>query len=107
MRDLTRLELITEAVRAAPEEVAGIAPHLLDELVDEDWARRYGRPVRLGKNPTRPRTRTLATGNDAIERLSGLPPTEQAPRPRRPTALQDYLDQHKIPRPTSWRTPGT
>ncbi|MFD7560493.1 transposase [Streptomyces sp. NPDC059835] len=49
VRDLTRLELITEAVRAALEEVAGTAPHLLDELVDEDWGRRYGRPVRLGK----------------------------------------------------------
>ncbi|MET7457379.1 transposase [Streptomyces sp. NPDC005574] len=54
VRDLTRLELITEAVRAALEEVAGTSPHLLDELVDEDWGRRYGRPVRLGKNPTKP-----------------------------------------------------
>ncbi|MFD9659625.1 transposase [Streptomyces mirabilis] len=37
VRDLTRLELITEAVRATLEEVAGTSPHLLDELVDEDW----------------------------------------------------------------------
>ncbi|MFI6122655.1 hypothetical protein ACIBCU_23135 [Streptomyces sp. NPDC051064] len=36
VRDLTRLELITE-VRAVPEEVAGTSPHLLDELVDEEW----------------------------------------------------------------------
>lgn len=64
--DLTRLELINEAARAALEEVAATAPHLLDELVDEDWARRYGRPVRLGKNPTKPKTRILATGNDAV-----------------------------------------
>ncbi|MEW1632228.1 hypothetical protein AB0387_33495 [Streptomyces sp. NPDC089173] len=35
VRDLTRLELITEAVRAVLEEVAGTSPHLLDELVDE------------------------------------------------------------------------
>ncbi len=55
VRGLTRLELITEAVRAALEEVAGISPHLLDELVDEDWGRHYGRPVRLGKNPPGPR----------------------------------------------------
>ncbi|WP_330358251.1 transposase [Streptomyces chartreusis] len=47
VRDLTRLELITEAVRAALEEVAGISPHLLDDA----WGLRYGRPVRLGKNP--------------------------------------------------------
>ena len=72
VRDLTRLELITEAVRAALEEVAGTSPHLLDELVDEDWARRYGRPVRPGKNPTKPQTRILATGNDAVRLLEHL-----------------------------------
>ncbi|HYQ68790.1 transposase [Actinophytocola sp.] len=57
VRDLTRLELITEAIRAALEEVAGAAPQLLVGLVDEEWGRRYGRPVRLGKNPTKPKTR--------------------------------------------------
>src|SRR4051812_35093352 len=72
VRDLTRLELITEAVRAALEEVADTSPHLLDELVDEDWGRRYGRPVRLGKNPTKPKTRILATGNDAVRLLEHL-----------------------------------
>ncbi|MER7468719.1 transposase, partial [Streptomyces sp. NPDC097981] len=72
VRDLTRLEMVTEAVRAALEEVAGTAPHLLDELVDEDWGRRYGRPVRLGKNPTKPKTRILATGDDAVRLLEHL-----------------------------------
>jgi hypothetical protein len=72
VRDLTPLELITEAVRAALEEVAGTSPHLLDELVDEDRGRRYGRPVRLGKNPTKPKTRILATGNDAVRLLEHL-----------------------------------
>jgi hypothetical protein len=72
VRDLTRLELITEAVRAVLEEVAGTAGHLLDDLVDEEWGRRYGRPVRLGKNPTRPKTRILATGNDALRLLEHL-----------------------------------
>ncbi|WP_406307396.1 IS1182 family transposase [Streptomyces sp. NBC_00885] len=69
VRDLTRLELVTEAVRAALEELAGTAPHLLAGLVDEEWGRRYGRPVRLGKNPTRPKTRILATGGDAVRLL--------------------------------------
>jgi hypothetical protein len=72
VRDLTRLELITEAVRAALEEVAGVSPHLLDGLVDEDWGIRYGRPVRLGKNPTKPRTRILTTGDDAVRLLEHL-----------------------------------
>ncbi|WP_222932839.1 transposase [Nocardia yunnanensis] len=35
VRDLTRLELVTEAVRAALEELARIAAHLLIGLVDE------------------------------------------------------------------------
>ncbi|MFJ7949527.1 transposase [Streptomyces sp. NPDC096354] len=54
-RDLTRLELVTEAVRAALEGVAGAAGHLLDGLVDEEWGRRYGRPVRWAGTPPDPR----------------------------------------------------
>lgn len=70
VRGLTRLELVTEAVRAALEEVARAAGHALDGLVDDDWGRRYGRPVRLGKNPTRPKTRMNEAGTDA-RRLIG------------------------------------
>ncbi|MGX4693824.1 transposase [Streptomyces sp. JNUCC 63] len=72
VRDLTRLELVTEAVRAALEEAARIASHLLASLVDEEWGRRYGRPVRLGKNPTRPKTRINTTGGDAVRLLEHL-----------------------------------
>ncbi|MFJ5034978.1 transposase [Streptomyces sp. NPDC088560] len=85
VRDLTRLEPVTEAVRAALEEAARTAGHLLVGPVDEDWGRRHGRPVRLGKNPTRPKTRILAAGDDAcrlLERLhqhgSGYRPGPQA-----------------------------
>lgn len=72
VRDLTRLELITEAVRAALEETANTFPHLLDGLTDEDWGLRYGRPIRLGKNPTKPMTRILAAGNDGVRLLEHL-----------------------------------
>jgi hypothetical protein len=72
VRDLTRLELVTEAVRAAPEEVAHTAGHLLVGLVDEDWGRPYSRPMGLGKNPTRPKTRILAAGQDACQLLEHL-----------------------------------
>lgn len=72
VRDLTRLELVTEAVRAVLEDVARTASHLLEGLVDEEWGRRYGRPVRLGKNPTRPKTRILAAGEDARRLLEHL-----------------------------------
>ncbi|RKN59696.1 IS1182 family transposase [Streptomyces klenkii] len=83
VRDLTRLELVTEAVRAALEEAARTVGHLLTDLVDEDWGRRYGRPVRLGKNPSRPKTRILAAGEDAcrlLERLHRPGPQAQALR---------------------------
>jgi transposase len=72
VRDLTRLELVTEAVRAALEELTRTAPHTLADLVDEEWGRRYGRPVRLGKNPTRPKTRIVTTGQDACRLLEHL-----------------------------------
>ncbi|WP_344600057.1 transposase [Streptomyces glaucus] len=72
VRDLARPEMVTEAVRAALEEVAGTVPHLLDELVDKDRGRRYGRPVRLGKNPAKSRTSVLTTGNDALRLPSTL-----------------------------------
>jgi transposase len=72
VRDLTRLELITEAVRAALEELAREDPGVLDELIDKDWATRYGRPVRLGGQPSRPATRLRQAGQDTYLLLSML-----------------------------------
>src|SRR5919108_4444257 len=62
VRDLTRLELVTEAVRAALEELARTAGHALEGPAAGNRGRRYGRPVRLGKNPTRPKTRINEAG---------------------------------------------
>ncbi|MFE0705260.1 transposase [Streptomyces sp. NPDC058872] len=42
-----------------------------------------------------------------IERLSGLPPAEEAPTPRRSTVFQNYLDQREIPRLKSFRNLGS
>ena len=84
VRDLTHLELVTEAVRAALEELARTAGHALEGLVDDDWGRRYGRPVRLGKNPTRPKTRINNAGADArrlLEHLAGRHPGPAARPP--------------------------
>ena len=67
VRDLTRLDLVTESVRAALEEVARTTGHLLIGVVEDDWGRRYGRPVRLGKNPTRPKTRSARAGGSATD----------------------------------------
>ena len=106
VRDLTRLELVTEAVRAALEEVARTAEHLLVGLVDEDWGRRYGRPVRLGKNATRPKTRTLAAGQHACRllehlRRSGCRPGPQTEAPRQILVQNYYRDATGRP---CWRT---
>ncbi|MFD4943977.1 hypothetical protein ACFVYE_02520 [Streptomyces sp. NPDC058239] len=54
------------------EETDGTAPHLLVGLLDEEWGRRYGRPVRLGKNPTRAKTRINTTVKDAVRLLEHL-----------------------------------
>jgi hypothetical protein len=38
-----------------------------------------------------------------IQRLSGQEPADSDYRPRPPTALQQYLDAHDLPRPIWWR----
>ncbi|MGH7748310.1 MAG: transposase, partial [Candidatus Dormibacteria bacterium] len=96
VRDLTRLELVTEAMRAALEELARTAPEVLTGVVTEDWGRRYGRQVRLGKNPSHPVTRAKTTGQDAhllLEHLrSHAPGLQDGPQVEalRQIVLQNY-----------------
>jgi len=72
VRDLTRLELITEAVRAGLEELAREDPGMLDGLTGRDWATCYGRPVRLGGQPSRPAARLEQAGQDTYLLLTML-----------------------------------
>ncbi len=69
---MTRLELVTEAVRAVLEVVAREAPELLDDLVTAEWAERYGRQVRLCSQPSHPVARLEQVGADARELLEHL-----------------------------------
>ncbi|WP_265737823.1 IS1182 family transposase [Actinacidiphila oryziradicis] len=109
VRDLTRLELVTEAMRAALEELARTAPQELTALVTEEWGKRYGRPVRLGKNPTHPKTRINNTGADAHLLLTHLhqrqPAFRTGPQVQalREVFAQNYLidERGRI----RWRTP--
>ncbi|GAA2463077.1 hypothetical protein GCM10010405_54340 [Streptomyces macrosporus] len=82
VRDPTRPEPVTEAVRGALEELARTAP-LLAGLVGEVRGRRCGRPARPGKNPTCPTTR-ITTGRDAYRLPDHLwrhqPNLEHGPR---------------------------
>jgi transposase len=69
VRELTRLELVWEAVRAALEETARTHPELLDGLVTEDWALRHGRQVRLVSQPGHPAARLKQAGAGAADLL--------------------------------------
>lgn len=92
VRDLTRLKLVTEAIRAGLEVVARTASHLLTGLVDEDWERRYGRPACLGKNYTRPKTRILTMRRRRLP-TAGTPPPARTGFPARPTGRGPAADR--------------
>jgi hypothetical protein len=70
--------------------------------------RRYGRPVRLGKNPTRPKTRILAAGQDGYRLLEHLHahPSGYRPGPQaealRQILVQNYY--HDAKGRLCWRT---
>ena len=70
VRDLTRLELMVEAVRAALEEIAQADMFALRECMLPEWGPRYGRSARLGKNPSAPKTRIKQVGDDAYVLLN-------------------------------------
>lgn len=80
---LTRLELINEAVRAALEELAGTAPHLLVGL------RRVAPP-----EPVAGRGITLSSASD---RLPELPGPTRDPRLKSWRASEAANDSYKIP----------
>ncbi len=110
VRDLTRLELVTEAMRAALEELARQAPQELVGLVTEEWGTRYGRAARLGKNPTRPKTRIKNTGDDVYlllryvrTYLRTLWQGPQVQSPRQVFLQNFWIDERARVR---WREPG-
>lgn len=93
-RELTRLELACEAVRAVLEEVARDAPEVLDELATAEWAQRYGRPVRLCSQPSHPVARLEQVGNDARELLGRLDARFPGGVPAQAKVLRTILVQH-------------
>jgi hypothetical protein len=53
VRDLNRLELAGESVRALVEALSSAAPHWLAQVIDvPGWSRRYGRRIDSWKMPT-------------------------------------------------------
>ncbi|GAA2627797.1 hypothetical protein GCM10010411_76260 [Actinomadura fulvescens] len=98
-------------MRAALEELARrAAPQKLIGLVTEDWGRRYGRAARLGKNPTRPRTRIKDTGEDAnlLLRYVRIRMPELWDGPQIQALRQIFLQNYWIDSRdrVQWRVPG-
>ena len=52
VRELNRLELAGESVRAALEALSAGAPHWLEQVLDPSWARRYAARVDTWRLPT-------------------------------------------------------
>ncbi|MEV6730608.1 transposase [Streptomyces sp. NPDC051364] len=61
--------------------------------MDADWAKRYGRPVRLASQPSHPAARLKQAGADAYRFLDRLPPTARGPRVEalRQIIVQNFL----------------
>jgi transposase len=76
VRDLNRLELAGETVRAALEALAAAAPHWLDEALDvPGWAARYGTRVdswRLPASKTKRAQLAAAYGQDGFTLLEAV-----------------------------------
>ncbi len=76
VRDLNRLELAGESVRAALEAIAATAPGWLTGVVDvADWGRRYGARVDTWRLPTSKTKRAelmAAYGSDALVLLRAV-----------------------------------
>ncbi|WP_243741340.1 transposase, partial [Streptomyces sp. 8K308] len=107
-RELRDLQLRVRAEQQTPEWKTRYAVRFGVESTVNEFAHGHGiRRCRYrgqGKAHTQHILTAIAVN---IERLSGLPPTEETPTLRQPTAFQHYLDQRDIPRPKSWRTLGS
>jgi hypothetical protein len=107
-RELRALQLRVRTEQQTPEWKTRYAVRLGIEGTVDEFAHGYGmRRCRYRGQGKAHIQHVLTAIAVNIERLSGLPPTEEASTPRRPTALQNYLDQREIPRPKSWRTLGS
>jgi transposase len=83
VRDLNRLELAGESVRAAVEALAVAAPGWLPTVIDiADWGRRYGARVdtwRLPGSQTKRAELATAYGTDAVALLRAVYTADTAP----------------------------
>ena len=75
VRDLNRLELAGEAVRACLESLAVAAPHVVAHLLDDSWSKRYAARIdtwRMPASATRKDELALAYGRDGHTLLKAV-----------------------------------
>lgn len=66
IRDLNRLELAGESVRACLEQLAAAAPQVVAQLLDDSWGKRYAASIdtwRMPASATRKAELALAYGH--------------------------------------------
>jgi hypothetical protein len=103
-RELRDLQLRVRAEQQTPDWQTRYAVRSGVESTINEFAHGHGmRRCRYRGQPKAHLQHVFTAIAVNIERLSGLPPTSEKPLPRPPTAFQDFLDQHEIPRPKSWR----
>jgi transposase len=75
VRELNRLELVTETMRAAPEALAAAAPEWLVALAPADWYQRYGQRAsdyRLPQHQTARAALAVTVGTDGFALLEAV-----------------------------------
>lgn len=104
-RELRDLQLRVRAEQQTPDWQARYAIRSGVEGTVNDFAHGHGMRHCRYRGQSKAHLQHILTAIALnIERLSALTATSKAPPPRPPTAFQDFLDQHGIPRRKSWRT---
>ena len=114
IRQVNRLELVGETLRAALNEIAKVAPEWLKAIIDEDWFDRYSSrfdDYRLPKKKTEREQMALSIGSDGHHLLHQLWFGDNQPSNLRKLASVEILRQVWIQqyvlinRRLNWRNP--